>query len=91
MSSSDEFELRASARLLAYDLRSAFLARLALLIAGGIVLPLTGHPALGFGLSLVKKIIATEHRGSVELESKKGIGTTAVVMLPLEQDATLRP
>jgi DMSO reductase iron-sulfur subunit len=58
MSASDEFELRASARLLAYDLRSAFLARLALLLAGGIVLPLTGHAAYGFAVSLAAELFS---------------------------------
>lgn len=58
MAASDEFELRASSRLLAHDLRGAFLARLALLIAGGIVLPLTGHAAFGFALSLGAELLS---------------------------------
>jgi DMSO reductase anchor subunit len=58
MSASDEFELRASARLLAYDLRGAFLARLALLLVGGIVLPLTGHAVYGFGFTLAAELFS---------------------------------
>jgi Fe-S-cluster-containing dehydrogenase component/DMSO reductase anchor subunit len=58
MSFSEEFELRASARLLAYDLRAAFIARLALLIAGGIVLPLTGHSVAGFALCLASELLS---------------------------------
>ena len=45
---SDEFEMRASARLLSQQLEKLFIARLALLIVGGIVLPLAGHPLLAF-------------------------------------------
>jgi DMSO reductase iron-sulfur subunit len=44
LSHSDEFELRGSARLLAYDLRPLVLLRFALLVGGGIALPLLGHP-----------------------------------------------
>lgn len=58
MTASEEFELRASARLLAHELRGAFLVRLALLIAGGIVLPLTGHAAFGFALTLVAELLS---------------------------------
>jgi len=40
----------------------------------------------GFGLPLAKKIIETEHGGSVRLASAKGKGTTVTVVLPLEQE-----
>lgn len=40
----------------------------------------------GFGLPLAKKIIETEHRGSVKLTSAKGEGTTVTVVLPIEQE-----
>jgi DMSO reductase anchor subunit len=40
LSHSEQFELRSSARLLSGRLRSQFLARLAILIAAGIILPL---------------------------------------------------
>lgn len=40
----------------------------------------------GFGLPLAKKIIETEHGGSVKLTSAKGEGTTVTVVLPVEQE-----
>ena len=40
----------------------------------------------GFGLPLAKKIIETEHGGSVKLTSAKGEGTTVTVVLPIEQE-----
>ena len=43
---SEDFELRASSRLLGSDLYKRFLARLALLVVGGIVLPLNGFAVL---------------------------------------------
>ena len=46
LAASDEFELRASARLLANDLKSRLLLRIALLIAGGVAFPLVHLPAL---------------------------------------------
>lgn len=58
MAASDEFELRASSRLLAHDLRGALLARLALLIAGGIALPMTGHAGIGFAAALAGELIS---------------------------------
>jgi DMSO reductase anchor subunit len=58
MAASDEFELRASSRLLAQDLRGALIARLGLLVAGGIVLPMTGHAAAGFALALAGELIS---------------------------------
>jgi len=42
---------------------------------------------LGFGLTLARKIIETEHKGSIRLESKSGAGTTVTITLPLEQEA----
>jgi formate dehydrogenase iron-sulfur subunit len=45
LSTSDEFELRATARLLGNELKSRLFARIALLIAGGIALPLLHLPA----------------------------------------------
>ena len=47
LAGSDEFELRASARLLTGELRNLLLARIGLLIAGGIVLPLLHAPVAG--------------------------------------------
>ncbi len=44
---SDVFELRASARLLVNDLSPLFLLRLALLLIGGIALPLAGYEKFG--------------------------------------------
>jgi len=58
MTGSDEFELRASARLLANDLRGLFLLRLGLLIAGGMVLPLTSHLAAAFGVALAGELLS---------------------------------
>jgi DMSO reductase anchor subunit len=58
MAASEEFELRASVRLLANDLRGPLLIRLALLIAGGIVLPLSGHPAIGFFPALAGELVS---------------------------------
>jgi len=40
----------------------------------------------GFGLPLAKKIVETEHGGSIMLASKKGEGTTVTVVLPVEQE-----
>jgi signal transduction histidine kinase len=40
----------------------------------------------GFGLPLAKKIVETEHKGSIRLASAKGEGTTVTVVLPIEQD-----
>lgn len=55
---SEEFELRASARLLAHDLRGPFVTRLALLIAGGLVLPPSGHPRTGFSVALTGELLS---------------------------------
>lgn len=40
----------------------------------------------GFGLPLAKKIVETEHGGSIILASAKGKGTTVTVVLPIEQE-----
>jgi formate dehydrogenase iron-sulfur subunit len=50
--SSDTFELKASARLLSAQLRSLLLLRGALLIVGGIILPLRTHAAAGLAVAL---------------------------------------
>src|SRR5262249_5903588 len=53
---SDEFELRASARLLAHDLRAPFLTRFLLLIIGGILLPMMHLPIAAFVLALAGEL-----------------------------------
>jgi formate dehydrogenase iron-sulfur subunit len=58
ISASDEFELRASARLLAHDLRALFIMRFALLIAGGIVLPAMHLPAAAFALAFAGELLS---------------------------------
>ena len=52
LSQSETFELHASAQLLSGRFRPQFLTRLAILIAGGIVLPLVAHAGI-FDLLLV--------------------------------------
>lgn len=41
----------------------------------------------GFGLPLAKKVVESEHRGSITVVSEEGVGTTIRISLPLEQDA----
>lgn len=41
---------------------------------------------LGFGLTIAKKIIETDHNGMVYLESVKSHGTTVTITLPIEQE-----
>jgi formate dehydrogenase iron-sulfur subunit len=53
---SEEFEMRASARLLSQDLERVFVARLALLVLGGIVLTLAGFPILALAAALVGEL-----------------------------------
>ena len=53
---SDEFELQGSARLLSADLQNLFLARFALLMAGGVVLPLAGLHAPALALALAGEL-----------------------------------
>jgi len=52
LASSEEFELRASSRLLSQELHTLFLTRFALLIVGGIILPLAGFPVVALLTSL---------------------------------------
>jgi len=40
----------------------------------------------GFGLPLARKIVETEHGGSIVLASAKGKGTTVTVVLPVQQE-----
>ena len=54
---SDEFELRASARLLGNDLRTMLLARIVCLIAGGMVLPLVHLPAIALLLATCGELV----------------------------------
>jgi len=49
---SEEFEKRASAQLLSEEFGRAFFLRLAMLIVGGVVLPLLGWVRVGFVLAL---------------------------------------
>jgi hypothetical protein len=58
LAGSDEFELRASARLLTGELRNLLLARIGLLIAGGIVLPLLHAPPAAFVLALAGETLS---------------------------------
>ncbi len=53
---SDEFELKASARLLSQDLERIFLARFALLVLGGIALTLAGYPIPAFLCALAGEL-----------------------------------
>jgi hypothetical protein len=46
LTSSDEFELRASARLLGNELKHRLILRILLLIAGGVALPLVHQPLI---------------------------------------------
>jgi len=55
---SEEFELRASARLLAHDFRRSLYTRMALLIGGGIILPLLHQPVVGFVLALAGEMLS---------------------------------
>ena len=58
LAASDEYELRASAGMLTGELRNHLLARIGLLLAGGIVLPLLHAPAAGFVLALAGEILS---------------------------------
>ena len=55
---SEMFELRASARLLVNDFSSLFLVRVALLVTGGIVLPLSGHENFGLLPAVTGELIS---------------------------------
>jgi signal transduction histidine kinase len=51
-----------------------------------ILLYSSGKPnGMGFGLPLAKKIIEIDHRGTLSIESRKDVGTTATLVLPMEQ------
>jgi len=39
----------------------------------------------GLGLNIVYRIV-TKHEGTVEVESKEGIGTTFIVKFPIRRD-----
>lgn len=54
---SDVFELRASARLLVNDLSLLFLVRLALLVVGGIVMPMAGYQKTALVVALIGEIV----------------------------------
>jgi len=54
----EEFELRASARLLTGEFHNLLLARIGLLLAGGIVLPLLHAPAAAFVLALAGETLS---------------------------------
>jgi DMSO reductase anchor subunit len=58
LASSDTFELKASAGLLSLQLRSLLLARCALLLLGGVVLPLRSQSATGLAIALAAAFCA---------------------------------
>jgi DMSO reductase anchor subunit len=58
LAGSDEVELRLSARLLTGELRTHLLVRIGLLLAGGIMLPLLHHPAIGFVPALAGEVLS---------------------------------
>ena len=58
LTASDEFELRASGQLLASRLRIPLVARLALLIVGGILLLLLGRPVEAFAAALAGELLS---------------------------------
>ena len=58
LSGSDEFELRASARLLGNDLKHRLILRIALLIAGGVALPLIHWPAAALLAALAGELLS---------------------------------
>lgn len=58
LAASDEFELRASVRLLTQDLRHVLITRLVLGIAGAIALPLSGWPVSAFILALAGELVS---------------------------------
>ncbi len=45
------------------------------------------HDGTGLGLAIVKKIV-DEHQGRVSYESRRGVGTTFRVALPLARQAS---
>ena len=40
----------------------------------------------GLGLPIAQRIIEHDHRGQLSIESERGLGTTAVVVLPLRRE-----
>jgi signal transduction histidine kinase len=55
-------------------------------LADAAVLFSTSKPdGTGFGLPLAVKIIESEHEGRLHLESRKGYGTTATVIVPIHR------
>ncbi len=40
---------------------------------------------MGFGLPLAKKIIEIDHRGTLSIESRRDVGTTVTIVVPMEQ------
>ena len=57
LATSDEFELRASARLFGNDLKNRLMVRIALLITGGIVLPLMHLPAAALLVAIAGELL----------------------------------
>ena len=57
LATSDEFELRASARLFGNDLKNRLIVRIALLITGGIVLPLMHLPAAALLVAIAGELL----------------------------------
>jgi len=55
---SDEFELRASARLLGHDLKNLLFARIALLICGGLALPLLHLPVAALVVAVAGELLS---------------------------------
>jgi len=46
----------------------------------------SGKPGgMGFGLPLAKKIIESDHHGTLSIESRKGEGTVVTIILPVDQ------
>ena len=51
-----------------------------------VVLYSTGKPnGMGFGVPLAKKLIEMDHHGTLSIESQPNVGTTVVIVLPIEQ------
>jgi DMSO reductase anchor subunit len=57
LATSDEFELRASARLFGNDLKNRLIVRIALLITGGIVLPLMHLPTAALLVAIAGELL----------------------------------
>jgi signal transduction histidine kinase len=49
----------------------------------------SGKPnGMGFGLPLAEKIIEIDHRGTLAIDSRQGVGTTVSIVLPREQSSS---